>query len=68
MSLPEFHNALRILRCIDHWEFAEKVSTSEALWMAFRRDPYLFFIGTGDDVAERLWKIIEERQIRRNVA
>jgi hypothetical protein len=71
MTLREFHNGLRILRGIDRWELEEAGVVGEPFnlpddlrWIAFRDDPYGFFIRADDDTAAKLWSIIERRTKR----
>ena len=58
MTKREFHNALRILLNIDHWD-VEWMTTSQ--WQDFIANPHKFFIACDDPTADRLWAIIEER-------
>ena len=59
MNQRQFHNALRILRCID---YREVPWMSNAQWTNFRDGPYEFVIRCDDDAYDRIWAVIEERQ------
>lgn len=66
MTLAEFHNALRILTSIDRHELeaARVIAQGDNnAWGNFRRDPFRWLIRADDRMAERLWNIIERRQI-----
>lgn len=61
MTKHEFHNALRILRCIDYREVSWM---STAQWVSFRDHPYEFVIRCDDDACDRIWAVIEARQAK----
>lgn len=56
MNKREFHNALRILRCIDRWD-VEWMTDDQ--WASFRDHPYEFTIRCSDADYDRLWLVIE---------
>jgi len=69
MTFAEFHNALRVLTSIDKHELVEagvidSSETGHSEWIAFRDDPFRWFIRADDDGAAKLWTIIERRQRR----
>jgi hypothetical protein len=56
----DFWNRLRILTSIDMDELAAVgVLDNSVDWQAFSRDPFWWFVGAGDERAERLWRLIE---------
>ncbi len=59
MNQRQFHNALRILRCID---YREVPWMSPNQWVSFRDHPYEFVIRCDDDAYDRIWAVIEGRQ------
>jgi hypothetical protein len=69
LAFARFHNALRILRSIDHAELIEANAypglTGEQIekeWASFRDHPYRYFIACEDETAQAIWRIIEGRQ------
>lgn len=73
MTRQELRNALCILRSIDRYELVEAGVegvepfmdlAGDQKWIAFRDDPYTFFIRADDDTAEKIWGIIERRMGR----
>ncbi len=68
MTFAEFHNALRILASIDRCELIDAGALSDddtGGWLAFRDDPWRWFVRAGDDEARAVWRIIEARQPKR---
>lgn len=66
MTLAEFHNGLRILASIDMHELEDCGAIAhgdQSSWLMFRENPWRWFIRVGDDTAERVWSIIQRRQI-----
>jgi hypothetical protein len=66
MTFEQFHNALRILLCIDRREL-EQIGVIEGPsdneeWDAFRRDPFRWFIRADDETAGKVWRLIQKRQ------
>lgn len=59
-GFAQFHNGLRVLLNIDATEF----SGPEADWPSFRDNPWRYFISADDDVAWRLWLIVETRNAK----
>ena len=59
MNQRQFHNALRILRCIDYHEVAWM---SQEQWVRFRDHSYEFVIHCSDADYDRIWAVIEGRQ------
>lgn len=59
MNKREFHNALRILRNIDHHEVPWM---SREKWREFRSFPHNFCIRCSDADYDRIWAVIEARQ------
>lgn len=68
MTFREFHNALRIIRSIDRYEFVEAVGYDDGEWDRFVADPMCWFIRSAPTMSERLWTAIEARQPKRRVA
>ncbi len=64
MKFEDFHNALRIMRCIDSHELenAGIVEIGSRDGLLFLRNPYLWFISTDDETARKLFALIERRQ------
>ncbi len=65
MNNREFHNNLRILRGIDHYE-VPWMNWDE--WRIFRNHPYEFCIRCSDVDYDRIWAVIEARQPKRQHA
>jgi len=68
-AFDQFHNALRILTSLDKHELieADVIDHSESdhsKWIAFRDDPFRWFIRADDESATKLWGLIERRQRR----
>lgn len=68
-AFDQFHNALRILTSLDKHELIEAgvIDHSESdhsKWIAFRDDPFRWFIRADDESATKLWGLIERRQRR----
>jgi hypothetical protein len=55
----EFHNNLRILRCIDRWEVDWM---ADEQWSAFQNHPWVWVIRCSDADYDRIWSVIEARQ------
>jgi len=69
LTFSRFHNALRIMRAIDHSELIKENAWHgltgaqiEDEWKAFRDHPYRYFVACEDDTAQAIWRIIESRQ------
>lgn len=58
MTLAEFHNALRVIRSIDHDEVP---FLDEQQWDVFMREPERFFIRADDDTAAKIWAAMKKR-------
>lgn len=64
MNLREFHNGLRILLNIDRHELVDGGVIQDGddnAWSEFQRDPFRWMIRASDQVAGRLWKLMESR-------
>ena len=67
-SFAEFHNLLRIMLNIDSWEIEEAgifPTDCNAEFAEFRRDPYRWFIRAPDEMAKKMWVLIQQRNKRR---
>lgn len=63
----DFHNRLRMLVNIDREEFDPGWGHTDADWMAFRENPWRFFILADDNVAAHIWAVMESRAQARAV-
>ena len=63
MTFGEFHNALRIMRCIDFHEVEEFMASED--YVDFKRNPANYFLKADDEKAAMLWAVIEARQHKR---
>lgn len=61
MTLPQFHNGLRILRSIDAWELGDPT-----WWPQFRDEPYMFLIRADDEIASQIWQVMVNRGATRD--
>lgn len=74
MDFGEFHNAIRVLYCIDYGEFKQCLvgfyDEPEWLgqWEKFTRDPHRYFVSVSDGLAQKLFAIIEARNAKRRAA
>jgi SOS-response transcriptional repressor LexA len=59
-SLRSFHNLLRVMSGIDHYEVPEAFKDGED-WKRFRSHPWKWFIQAADAQAEIVWKRMLER-------
>ena len=63
MTFAQFHNGLRILASIDRVELLEAgVRLSLPEWEDFRDHPHRWFTRAPDEIALKIWAIIERRQ------
>lgn len=60
MTLPEFHNLLRVLHGID----LSEVEFLGDRWPKFRDDPVRFFLRADDEAARGIWEAMERRMTR----
>ena len=60
LSLPVFHNLLRLLCNIDHYEVADAFNDGED-WERFVNHPWKWFIQADDRKAEIIWQRMMER-------
>ncbi len=65
MNKREFHNTLRILRGIDHYEVSWM---SPEQWVSFRDHPYEFCIRCSDADYDRICSVIVARLPKKAVA
>lgn len=71
MTFAEFHNALRVLYCIEFDEFSTCLvgfydqHEWDRQWNKFITDPHRYFVSASTSIAERLFEIIEKRNARR---
>lgn len=66
MTLPEFHNALRIMLGIEREELLiSGVKMTDSQWQNFIDDPFRWLIRASDANADKLWTIIQSRQPKR---
>lgn len=66
MTRLEFRNRISILRSIDKHELVEAgviEPGDDAMWRAFAADPCRWFLLRDDEVAEKLWQLIERRAL-----
>lgn len=56
MDLHAFTNRLKALRFIDR---ADLRDLTDNQWMAFRADPAGYLVTQGDDVAAKIWAVVE---------
>lgn len=68
MDYRRFRNALCILRSIDEAEFSQATGLGEARWRSFREDPVRDFIRLEAVKAEAIWRLIEARQPKMELA
>jgi hypothetical protein len=71
MTLAKFHNALRIMLNIDMHDLVEVGiigRDDHETWMVFRQDPYRWMIHASDARAEKLWTLIEARNLRVDIS
>lgn len=64
-ELRTFHNRLRILINIDMSELVNAgiiSSDDTSQWIAFRDNPWRWFIRAEDEQVSRVWKIVEHRE------
>jgi hypothetical protein len=61
LSFRRFHNALRILHSLDYHEVSFLTYDANG-WVAFRDNPYTFFLLTNDETAAKIWQAIQKRQ------
>ena len=59
-SLREFHNLLRLLCNIDHYEVADAFESGED-WRKLVEHPWKWFIQADDRKAEIIWQRMMER-------
>jgi len=62
MTAHEFVNMLKRLRYIDMDQLkrAGVIQPGDFIaWEEFRRNPYIFFINAPDDIAEKIWGLIQ---------
>jgi hypothetical protein len=60
LSLREFHNLLRLLCNIDHYEVADAFKNRED-WRRFVDHPWKWFIQADDRKVEIIWQRMMER-------
>ncbi len=66
LSLRRFHNALRIMNCLDRDELVRGgvlAAGDGPGWHRFRSNPAIFMVRADDETAARLWRLIEGRQL-----
>lgn len=66
LSLRRFHNALRIMHCLDQDKLVRGgviAADDGSGWHRFRSNPAAFMVRCDDETAARLWVLIEARQL-----
>ena len=66
MTLTEFLNALRILRCIDRGVLIDAgLDLSGLEWRDFRDEPFKWLCLANSHDGELVWQIVKSRQLKK---